>query len=73
MTGLLESTERQDLHNSSTNYEAARVGRCGFTHLASGRTCLLSHRHHGSCQLVSSTGNAALRDTSADRDGAHDA
>lgn len=40
---------RLDLHNVSIDIVAAEAGRCGFTHLASGRVCLRPHRHPGSC------------------------
>ena len=40
-----------DLHNVSIDFAAANDGRCGFTHLDSGRVCLLSDRHRGPCQL----------------------
>lgn len=52
MTTLLDPTDRQDLHNSSTNFTVARAGYCGFTHLASGRICLRPYRHAGACQLA---------------------
>jgi hypothetical protein len=42
---------RLDLHNISIDFAAARAGRCGFTHLDTGRICLLPHRHRGPCQL----------------------
>lgn len=42
---------RLDLHNSSIDIVAADAGRCGFTHLASGRVCLRPHRHAGPCDL----------------------
>jgi hypothetical protein len=42
---------RLDLHNSSTDYAAAVAGRCGFTHLDTGRVCQLPFRHPGPCQL----------------------
>jgi len=41
---------RLDLHNVSIDFAAANAGRCGFTHLDSGRVCLVSHRHRGPCQ-----------------------
>jgi hypothetical protein len=44
--------DRKDLHNSSVRYAAAVAGRCGFTHLASGRTCVLRYRHPGPCDLA---------------------
>ena len=40
---------RLDLH---IDIAAAEAGRCGFTHLASGRVCLRPHRHPGSCHLL---------------------
>ena len=46
-----DAGRRLDLHNVSIDFAAASVGRCGFTHLASGRFCLLPHRHQGPCQL----------------------
>lgn len=42
---------RKDLHNSSVSFAAAVVGLCGFTHLASGRTCVLRYGHPGPCHL----------------------
>jgi hypothetical protein len=30
----------------------ARAGRCGNVHMATGRTCILPERHHGSCEFV---------------------
>jgi hypothetical protein len=42
---------RLDLHNISIDLAAARAGRCGFTHLATGRACQLPHRHPDSCEL----------------------
>jgi hypothetical protein len=42
---------RLDLHNISIDFAVASAGRCGFTHLASGRVCLLPHRHQGPCRL----------------------
>lgn len=42
---------RLDLHNTSINIVAADAGRCGFTHLASGRVCWRPHRHPGACDL----------------------
>jgi hypothetical protein len=34
-----------DLHNISIDFAAASAGRCGFTHLDTGRVCPLPHRH----------------------------
>ena len=42
---------RVDLHNISINFAVASRGRCGFTHLESGRVCRLPHRHYGPCVL----------------------
>ena len=42
---------RLDLHNISIDFAAASAGRCGFTHLDTGRVCLLPHQHRGPCQL----------------------
>jgi hypothetical protein len=42
---------RLDLHDISIDFSAASAGRCGFTHLDTGRVCLLPHRHRGPCQL----------------------
>ena len=46
-----DGRQRLDLHNISIDFAAACAGRCGFTHLDSGRVCLLSHRHGSPCQL----------------------
>jgi hypothetical protein len=43
--------QRLDLHNASIDVAAATAGKCGFTHLPSGRTCQLPHRHPGPCNL----------------------
>ncbi len=42
---------RLDLHNTSIDFAAASAGRCGFTHLDSGRVCRLPYRHQGPCDL----------------------
>ena len=47
----IDAPRRLDLHNISIDFAAASAGRCGFTQLASGRVCLLPHRHHDPCQL----------------------
>ena len=41
------SARRLDLHNISIDFPAAIAGRCGFTHLDTGRVCRLPHRHPG--------------------------
>ena len=51
MDDLKVSRERLDLHNSNIDFQAAIAGRCGFTHLDTGRVCRLPHRHQGPCQL----------------------
>jgi hypothetical protein len=43
--------ERLDLHNSNIDFDAASAGRCGVTHLDTGRICRLAHRHQGPCLL----------------------
>jgi hypothetical protein len=45
---------RLDLHNVSIDIVAAEAGRCGFTHLASGRVCWRPHRHPGPCHQQAS-------------------
>jgi RNA polymerase-binding transcription factor DksA len=35
---------RRDLHNTSINFDLAVAGRCGFTHIPSGRVCQLPYR-----------------------------
>jgi hypothetical protein len=52
MSASTRTSCRLDLHNSSTHFSAAIQGRCGFTHLPSGRVCHRSPRHAGSCRLA---------------------
>ena len=33
------SRKRLDLHNSNIDFDAANAGRCGVTHLQTGRVC----------------------------------
>jgi hypothetical protein len=47
--------QRLDLHNTNINFAVALGGRCGFTHLPTGRVCRLPHRHPGPCDLQSAT------------------
>ena len=47
------SRKRLDLHNSNIDFDAAIAGRCGVTHLQTGRVCQLPHRHQSPCQLQS--------------------
>jgi hypothetical protein len=42
---------RDESHNTQINTAAAQAHRCGMTHLASGRICLLPERHSGSCDF----------------------
>jgi hypothetical protein len=51
MTTTTALPARRDLHNSSVNFAAAAAGHCGALHLASGRVCLLPHRHSGPCRF----------------------
>lgn len=44
--------DRQELHNTSIDEEAAEVGACAQVHLPTGRTCILEHHHEGSCNFV---------------------
>lgn len=45
-------TARVESHNTQINTAAAEAHRCGMTHLASGRICLLPERHPGSCDFT---------------------
>lgn len=49
----IQTADRSDIHNASVNAEVAQSGLCGFTHLPTGRTCILSARHGGGCRFVS--------------------
>jgi len=51
MTTLSTPLQRRDLHNINVHYAAAMAGYCAMTHVASGRVCLLAHRHSGPCEL----------------------
>ncbi|MGI8459490.1 MAG: hypothetical protein ACR2LI_15450 [Propionibacteriaceae bacterium] len=48
-----EVPRRLDLHNTSIDFLTAMAGRCGFTHLDTGRICRLRHGHDGPCLLLS--------------------
>ncbi|HEY0166518.1 MAG TPA: hypothetical protein VGB75_05690 [Jatrophihabitans sp.] len=50
---IVSSSEeiRAESHNSQINTAAAQAHRCGMTHLATGRICLLPERHPGSCDF----------------------
>jgi len=43
---------RDESHNTQINTAAAEAHRCGMTHLATGRICLLPERHTGSCDFT---------------------
>lgn len=43
---------RDESHNTQINTAAAQAHRCGMTHLATGRFCLLPERHPGSCDFT---------------------
>jgi hypothetical protein len=45
------SIGRTDIHNASVDQAVASAGLCGFTHLPSGRTCVLPARHPDSCSF----------------------
>jgi hypothetical protein len=53
-----DARRRLDLRNISINFAAASAGRCGFTHLDTGRVCWLPHRHPGACQRQNKRHNA---------------
>ena len=46
-----ENPVRREIHNSEIHTTAAAARRCGMTHLASGRVCLLPERHPGACDF----------------------
>jgi hypothetical protein len=52
MTRNEPASERLDLHNASIDVATAMAGRCGFTHLPSGRVCLLPRRHRHDCRFA---------------------
>lgn len=60
---------RRDRHNTSVDFAAATEGLCGFTHMPTGRTCRLPHRHPGPCDLRSRPpgGAGKARPTSSQR------
>jgi hypothetical protein len=43
---------RLELHNHQIDQRVAATHRCGMTHLATGRVCLLPERHPGGCQFT---------------------
>jgi hypothetical protein len=42
---------RQDAHNVSVDPVLAAAGRCGMTHLPTGRVCTRPARHPDSCEF----------------------
>ncbi len=52
VVGVISSPERMDVHNVSVDGELAAAGLCGMTHLATGRVCVRSARHLGSCDFI---------------------
>jgi len=43
--------ERLEIHNIEVNTAVAVAHRCGMTHIATGRVCLLPERHLGGCDF----------------------
>jgi hypothetical protein len=43
--------ERLEIHNIEVNTAVAAAHRCGMTHMATGRVCLLPERHLGGCDF----------------------
>jgi hypothetical protein len=56
---------RAEGHNTQINTAAAQAHRCGMTHLASGRICLLPERHAGSCDFQQRQDDVLPTDTKA--------
>ncbi|MEO6500999.1 MAG: hypothetical protein ABIQ09_03720 [Jatrophihabitantaceae bacterium] len=56
---------RVESHNTQINTAAAQAHRCGMTHLASGRICLLPERHPGSCDFQQRQNDVLPTDTEA--------
>lgn len=54
---------RVESHNSQINTAAAQAHRCGMTHLATGRICLLPERHPGSCDFQQRQNDVLPADT----------
>ena len=47
-----QGSERLEVHNASVDEVLAGGGACARVHLASGRVCLLTHDHGGSCEFT---------------------
>ncbi|HTX01365.1 MAG TPA: hypothetical protein VMD59_21450 [Acidimicrobiales bacterium] len=43
---------RADAHNASVDVVLVALGRCGMTHLATGRVCAEPGRHQGPCEFT---------------------
>ena len=56
---------RAESHNSQINTTAAQAHRCGMTHLATGRICLLPERHPGACDFQQRQNDVLPIDTEA--------
>ncbi|MDA8298240.1 MAG: hypothetical protein M0004_16970 [Actinomycetota bacterium] len=48
---LLRTTPRLDVHNASVDPAYAACGLCGMTHLQTGRVCVRTAHHAGSCEF----------------------
>ncbi len=48
---LSKTTIRLDVHNASVDPAYAACGLCGMTHLQSGRVCVRTAHHEGSCNF----------------------
>lgn len=49
---MLSRLHRQDVHNVTVDDALASAGRCGMTHLRTGRRCTLPARHAGGCRFT---------------------
>jgi hypothetical protein len=72
ITTAVAAQSRKDLHNSSVDFAAAIAGKCGFTHVPTGRACLLPYRHAGLCELHSQVTDVSPNRTSDDANPAAD-
>lgn len=44
--------DTSEMHSASVDEVAARKGACAQVHLPTGRMCILSHGHRGSCDFI---------------------
>ena len=44
--------DTSEMHNASVDEDAARKGACAQVHLPTGRMCILTHGHTGSCDFI---------------------